>query len=130
MTRNELKKLLEEYQYDDKYLKEKVKEIERIKKQCNALADDEQKETLKEFIKKEDQRLRFIMSKKDRVEDIINCLDQPLKTLMYLKYIRFFTFDQVADAMSYSTKRIYQLHYEAVDKLLDTMNGSNPAQSI
>lgn len=44
---------------------------------------------------------------------------------MYMKYITFLTFDQIAVRMNYSTKRIYQLHSEAISILLKLINESD-----
>ena len=63
-----------------------------------------------------------IVKKKKYIETLFQKLIQPYQILMYLRYISFLTFDEIADRMNYSTKRIYQLHTEALNKLLDVIN--------
>ena len=58
-----------------------------------------------------------IFKKKNYIEHIIQRLSQPYKTIMFMKYISFMSFDQIADKMHYSTKRIYQLHSEGLAQM-------------
>ena len=67
----------------------------------------------------------FMDAKKKRIDQLIERLNQPYRIIMYLKYITFLTFDQIADQMNYSTKRIYQLHSEGVNKLQELINNEN-----
>ncbi len=119
MTKEELKSLFEDYWYDNQYLKEKSKEIMTTN---NYLANTDAKNFFDDSINYEKQQIALILHKKQHIESLIQTLNQPYKTLMYLKYITFLTFDQIADRMSYSTKRIYQLHNEAINKILEDLN--------
>lgn len=119
MSKEELKSLLEEYWYDSQYLKEKSKEITSVSK---LLANSNPTTIFDESIHYEEEQIKIILNKKHYIESLIQNLNQPYKTLMYMKYITFLTFDQIADRMNYSTKRIYQLHNEAMLKLLDNIN--------
>ena len=47
---------------------------------------------------------------------------QPYRVIFYLKYISLLTFDQIADKLNYSTKRIYQLHNEGLDIIIKKIN--------
>ena len=123
MTREELKSLFEDYWYDNQYLKEKSKEIMTTN---NYLANTDAKNFFDDSINYEKQQIALILHKKQHIESLIQTLNQPYKTLMYLKYITFLTFDQIADRMSYSTKRIYQLHNEAINKILEDLNKKDP----
>lgn len=123
MTKEELKSLFEDYWYDNQYLKEKSKEIMTTN---NYLANTDAKNFFDDSINYEKQQIALILHKKQHIESLIQTLNQPYKTLMYLKYITFLTFDQIADRMSYSTKRIYQLHNEAINKILDNLNKKDP----
>lgn len=123
MTKEELKSLFEDYWYDNQYLKEKSKEIMAT---SNYLANTNAKNFFDDSINYEKQQIALILHKKQHIESLIQTLNQPYKTLMYLKYITFLTFDQIADRMSYSTKRIYQLHNEAINKILDNLNKKDP----
>ncbi|HIT61870.1 MAG TPA: DUF1492 domain-containing protein [Candidatus Caccovivens faecavium] len=123
MTKEELKSLFEDYWYDNQYLKEKSKEIMTTN---NYLANTDAKNFFDDSINYEKQQIALILHKKQHIESLIQTLNQPYKTLMYLKYITFLTFDQIADRMSYSTKRIYQLHNEAINKILEDLNKKDP----
>ena len=119
MERETLKSLFEEYWFDNQYLKEKVKEVETV----NKLLLTERDSTLLLNTKKyEEAEMSKIIEKKKYIESLIQELSQPFRTIMYMKYITFLTFDQIADRMNYSTKRIYQLHTEALNKLLIVVN--------
>ena len=131
MTKEELKTVLEEYIFDKQYLNEKIKELqnaqlqkEKLYKTSTHFNDQNSNESLSYILneKKEEARLKKIIDKKQRIEDAIQYLPQPHKTIMYFKYICFLTFDQIADKMNYSTKRIYQLHKEGLIKLLKYIN--------
>ena len=119
MIKEELKLLLEAYWYDNKYLEEKTKEIEKMSK----IIENENFSNLAFDTKHyEETELTKILEKKKNIENLFHTLTQPYKTLMYMKYISFLTFDQIADRMNYSTKRIYQLHSEGINKLLHHIN--------
>ena len=72
----------------------------------------------------EEKRLLEILERKQTIEEKINLLDQPYRNVLYLKYIRAYTIDEVALNMNYSSKRIYQLHKIALEKYLE-VNRSN-----
>ncbi len=122
MTKFELQKYLESYQYDLQFVQEKIKEEERINKMMQTDADLQfiayNKQHGQEQIKK-------ILDKKCYIENMIQDLKQPYVNVLYLKYICFYTFDQVAGKMNYSTKRIYQLHNEALNKVLENLQKQN-----
>lgn len=127
MTKEELKTLLEDYWYDNQYLKEKAKEVESMNKLilCGKASD---------FVlntkKYEESEMSKIIDKKKRIEHLFEKLNQPYRTIMYMKYITFLTFDQIADRMNYSTKRIYQLHSEGLSLILKSINTSQPTPNI
>ena len=56
------------------------------------------------------------------MEDLIQLLEQPFKTIIYMRYIDNLTMDQIADKLDYSTARIYQLHNIGLNRLLDIAN--------
>lgn len=119
MERETLKTLFEEYWFDNQYLKEKLKEVETVNK---LLLTERDSELLINTKKYEEAEMSKIIEKKKYIESLIQELSQPFRTIMYMKYITFLTFDQIADRMNYSTKRIYQLHTEALNKLLNVIN--------
>ena len=121
MTKECLKELLEEYWYDNQYLKEKAKEVETMNKLILA---GKGSDFLSETKLYEEAEMSKIIDKKKLIENLLQNLTQPYRTIMYMKYITFLTFDQIADRMNYSTKRIYQLHGEAINKLLLVVNAT------
>ncbi len=115
MTREKLKELFESYWFDNQYLTEKFKEVELFNKLTMNQHDSafliDTKETEKLEIKK-------ILERKKYIESLIQKLQQPYRTILYMRYISFFTFDQIADKIHFSTKRIYQLHSDALNQLI------------
>lgn len=133
-------KELESYRYEYEYLKEKTKELEKLKleieKSFNRLTELQNKNIdiknlnskIKKIIEKqslEETQILNILSKKQKIENQINCLDQPYKTIFFLRYIRANTFDEIALKMNYSTKRIYQLHKIGIDEYIKLMQNSS-----
>lgn len=122
MLKSELKTLLEDYWYDNQYLKEKAKEVESIN---SLIRSGKASEFIMNTKNYEESEMSKIVEKKKYIEGLFQKLNQPYRTIMYMKYISFLTFDQIADRMNYSTKRIYQLHSEAISILLRTINEQN-----
>ena len=119
MLKSELKTLLEDYWYDNQYLKEKAKEVESINTLIRSGKGSDFIMSTKQY---EESEMSKIVEKKKYIEGLFQKLNQPYRTIMYMKYITFLTFDQIADRMNYSTKRIYQLHGEAISILLKSIN--------
>ncbi len=119
MNKEKLKNMLEEYWYDNQYLKEKAKEINNMESLLHTNKNSEFFTATKEY---EESQMLKIVEKKKYIESLIQDLSQPFRTIMYMKYISFLTFDQIAGKMNYSTKRIYQLHSEGLNKLLSIIN--------
>jgi len=122
MQKDELKSMLEDYWYDNQYLKEKAKEVETMD---SLIRSGKGSDFIMSTKKYEESEMSKIIEKKKYIEGLFQKLNQPYRTIMYMKYITFLTFDQIADRMSYSTKRIYQLHGEAIVILLKSINDSN-----
>lgn len=122
MLKEELKVMLEEYWYDNQFLKEKAKEVEAMDTLIRMGKGSDFIATTKQY---EVSEMSKIIEKKKYIEGLFQNLNQPYRTIMYMKYIVFLTFDQIADRMNYSTKRIYQLHSEALSILLSNINETN-----
>ncbi len=122
MLKRELKTLLEDYWYDNQYLKEKAKEVESMNTLICSSKDSDFIMSTKQY---EELEMSKIFEKKKYIERLFQKLNQPYRTIMYMKYITFLTFDQIAVRMNYSTKRIYQLHSEAISILLKLINESD-----
>lgn len=129
MIKSGLIKELEDYKYDYQYLEEKLKEVDNLKDRIDKVydrlkllkghsitvndLDTELQSILKKQAVEEESLVKLIMKKKE-IEDKINLLQQPYKTIFYLKYIRMHSIYEIASKMCYSSKRIYQLHSEGV----------------
>lgn len=131
MTKDKIIKELESFIFDYQYYLEKAKEIEKIKEQTkmsmnrlkelkeNNLPTECLDNSIVQIMQKqadEEEMLLAILNKKQKIEKFIQGVEQPHRNILYLKYVRFYTFDQIAGKMNYSTKRIYQLHSSAIDK--------------
>lgn len=123
MSREELKELFESYWYDSQYLKEKFKEVEIFNKLTMNQSDSA---FLMDTKVNEQLEIKKILEKKKYIETLIQKLHQPYRTILYMKYISFFTFDQIADKIHYSTKRIYQLHSDALNQLKIITTNTSP----
>ncbi len=137
MDKKSLKRILNGYWYENQYYIEKTKEIEKLKNETqktmnryklltdNNMLNEELNKKLSALINTqvyEESLLLKIINKKQIIENLIQDLEQPYKTVLYLKYICFNTIDEVATKTHYSTKRIYQLHDEALLQLLNLSN--------
>ncbi len=137
MTKERIKSELESYIYDYQYYKEKSierdKSINDLEKSLNRIKNigenmkdstiiNNRLEYMLENETREEEQLLEIIQKKQLIENIIKNLEQPDRTIMYLRYIRFFTFDEIASKMNYSTKRIYQLHTIALEHYIEAYN--------
>lgn len=123
MLEKELVKELDSYKYDMQYLEEKKQNIENMKLELNMYSNDERMvnkvNRILEKIANEERRILLIEESTKKIEDEIDALNQPYKTIMYYRYIKGYTFDEIALKMNYSTKRIYQLHKEAIRRHLN-----------
>ena len=79
---------------------------------------------VEEAIMEENILCREIQKIKE-LEVAINNLNQPSKTILLSRYILDFTFDEIAKDLFYSTKRIYQLHSQAVQELKEIFELQN-----
>ena len=123
-------KELENFYYDNQYLKEMKEIIEQedfgLAKIYSSLQDMKFLQVeigdldikLKKFLEKliaEEEMLLKALEQKQKIHNQINGLEPPFKNVLYYRYICDKTFCEIADKMNYSTKRIYQLHKEAID---------------
>lgn len=134
MDKTQLKKLLEKYQYDKEYFIEKSREIKSSKELVsnliskNNLLNAEQAKSdfeLDSIIKKQENDLHLlaeINNSNGTVESLVHGLEQPYRNILFYRYIKFMTFDEIALKMNYSTPRIYQLHDHALEQILENLN--------
>ena len=126
---------LENYKFDLQFYEEKVEEMElleikldkslcrlrdmEIKKYDTTLLNQKIKE-LKTQIDKLGTTIRNLNTQKEAIESNIESVPQPYKNILFLKYIKDYSYDKIATIMHYSTKRIYQLHKEAINYYIDS----------
>lgn len=118
MNKEELKKYLENYKFDSKFLQEKIQEVSILTKSIN---NDKNMSFMLPTLKYEQEQIAKIIERNKDIETLIYKLPQPYQTVIYFKYISSFSFYEIADKLEYSSKRIYQLHSEGLDKLLEIL---------
>lgn len=65
--------------------------------------------------------LKSIKNETKKVEIMIDNIPQPYKNVLFFKYIKNLSFDEIAYKMNYSSKRIYQLHKIGVDLYIENL---------
>ena len=128
------KQELREYRDNIKYIEEKQNDaeelrtrIEKITKNItgipNAKGDNPDKapfeeslDRIKEIEKDCNKKLQELLLKKYLVENKIEQLEQPYKSILYLKYIRGINLYKVSEELNYSYRHIKTLHQEAIEK--------------
>lgn len=132
-SEQELKEL-KSYAYELQYYNEKLKDMEKLTKVINELKSKLSDMKIKgydttltviELNNLEDKQvllsktLSNILNKNQKVESKIEDMFQPYKNILFLKYVKNLSFDEIATKMNYSSKRIYQLHKIAVSMYLE-----------
>ena len=132
MDKTTLKEYLTQYKYDANYLKGKLNEMENFKQQNAQLKNISEyftKEKGSELIKInyefEQNKIDKILKRKQMIENLIEHLSQPYRTILYLYYICFKNFEQIGDVMDYSGKRVYQLYDKGLQNLLQIVNSDS-----
>lgn len=138
--KSELINKLESYIYDYQYFLEKSKDVDNIKKEIDTLMSrrndmklknmctdelDRRMDFLIENQTKEEKNMSKLIIQKEEIEIRVEDMPQPYKNILFLKYIKGNSFDEIAKKMHYSTKRIYQLHKEGVEiyvQLVEQLN--------
>lgn len=120
---------LESYIFDYQYFLEKSKDIDKLKKEIDNMLYKINDMKLKKFDtqdaeeqlnilvlnhSKENKSLQRLIVQREKIENRIEEVPQPYKNILYLKYIKGNSFEEIAKKMHYSTKRIYQLHKEGI----------------
>jgi len=128
----EAKQELREYRDNIKYIEEKQNDAEELKSKIenvtaritgmpNAKGENLDKAPFEESLDKIkqiemdcDKKLKELLLKKFIVENKIEQLEQPFKTVLYLRYIRGNTLNKVSDEIGYSYEHICRLHGKAL----------------
>ena len=63
----------------------------------------------------EEKQLLTALESKQKIHKQINSMEAPFRNVLYFRYICNNSFSEIAFKMNYSTKRIYQLHKEALN---------------
>lgn len=126
------KQELREYRDNIKYIEEKQNDAEELKTRIekmtsnitgmpNAKGDnldkanlEESLDRIKEIEKDCKSKLEELLLKKFAVENKIEQLEQPYKSILYLRYIRGNTLFKVSDEMGYSYVHICRMHGDAL----------------
>jgi len=132
MSIEEAKKELREYRDNIKYIEEKQNDAEELRARIekvthnltglpNAKGADLEKASLeesldriKEIEKDCNKKLQELLLKKYLVENKIEQLEQPYKSILYLRYIRGNPFEKISNEMGYSHVHICRLHGKAL----------------
>jgi DNA-directed RNA polymerase specialized sigma subunit len=144
MNTKECKKMLSNYRYNLITIQEKQKHLEDLKslilkiserqKHINDLKDNEEsKLQLDKILNKQikaEQELLNEVTKQNKIENVINTLSQPGKTILLFRYISCMTFDEIALKLHYSSKRIYQLHSVAIEEFTKNYNTHYPSPNL
>ena len=130
----EAKQELREYRDNIKYIEEKQNDAEELRTRITNTSsklsglprgkgDNPNKAPFEESLDKIQQievdcneKLKELLIKKFVVENKIEQLEQPYKSILYLKYIRGINLYKVSEELNYSYKHIKRLHQEAIEK--------------
>lgn len=135
ITIDEARKELREYRDNIKYIDEKQSDSEelrnRIEKISNSNVDGLPKgkgtnpdeapfeESLDKIMQIQEnckEKLRELLIKKFVVENKIDQLEQPYKSILYMKYIRGINLYKVSEELGYSYQHIKRMHKEAIEQ--------------
>lgn len=124
------KEELKKYVYEVQFHKEVVLEIKNIEaeiakkaskyKSFASLEDkelvDKDIESLNEALLRQTDKLKSTEAFIAKVENTIAKIDQPLKNVLYFRYVKLYKYSAIAVKMGYSIQRIFQLNREALKK--------------
>ena len=124
------KEELKKYVYEVQFHKEVVLEIKNIEaeiakkaskyKSFASLEDkelvDKDIERLNETLLRQTDKLKSTEAFIAKVENTIAKIDQPLKNVLYFRYVKLYKYSAIAVKMGYSIQRIFQLNREALKK--------------
>lgn len=124
------KEELKKYVYEVQFHKEVVLEIKNIEaeiakkaskyKSFASLEDkelvDKDIERLNEALLRQTDKLKNTEAFIAKVENTIAKIDQPLKNVLYFRYVKLYKYSAIAVKMGYSIQRIFQLNREALKK--------------
>ena len=128
------KQELREYRDNIKYIEEKQNDAEELRARIEKITSnltgmpnakgenpdkapfEESLDRIKEIEKDCNKKLQELLLKKYLVENKIEQLEQPYKSILYLKYIRGINLYKVSEELNYSYQHIKRMHQEAIEK--------------
>lgn len=126
------KQELREYRDNIKYIEEKQNDAEELRTTIEKVTPnlsgmpsgkgdnldkaplEEGLDRIKEIEKDCNKKLQELLLKKFIVENKIDKLEQPYKSILYLRYIRGKTLNKISDEMGYSYVHICRMHGDAL----------------
>jgi DNA-directed RNA polymerase specialized sigma subunit len=132
MTIEDAKKELREYRDNIKYIEEKQNDAEELRARIEKITPnltglpnakgidldkaplEESLDRIKEIEKDCNNKLQELLLKKYVVENKIEQLEQPFKSILYLRYIRGNTLNKVSNDIGYSYEYICRMHGKAL----------------
>lgn len=133
MNIEEAKKELREYRDNIKYIEEKQNDAEELKGRIGKLTAnltglpngkgdnpdiapfEENLDRIKDIEIDCNKKLQELLVKKYIVENKIEQLEQPFKSILYLKYIRGINLYKVSEQINYSYSHVKKMHIEAIE---------------
>lgn len=134
MNIEEAKKELREYRDNIKYIEEKQNDAEELKGRIGKLTAnltgmpngkgdnpdvapfEENLDRIKDIEIDCNKKLKELLVKKYIVENKIEQLEQPFKSILYLRYIRGNKLEHISNELGYSYEHICRLHGKALRK--------------
>lgn len=134
MNIEEAKKELREYRDNIKYIEEKQNDAEELKSRIGKLTAnltgmpngkgenpdvapfEENLDRIKDIEIDCNKKLQELLVKKYIVENKIEQLEQPFKSILYLKYIRGINLYKISEQINYSYIHVKRMHTEAIEK--------------
>lgn|GEM_PF-690511 len=135
MTEKEAIADLKSYLHNLLYLKQKEDDIKefrcKIEKTTKVLSDmphakgfrSSLEDQIAKLIELEDEHREifiFINQKRLQIEKKISQIPQPKRNVLYLRYIKGYTVEKIAELMNYSYIQIIRIHKEAISDYIKT----------
>ena len=103
MNIEELKVILENCRFNRQYISAKKRDLDTVSHFLQNNGYDN-------IFNQKQKQIEDVLQEMMGIEEAIQFLKQPYKTVIYMRYIDNFTMEQIADKLNYSCPRIYQLH--------------------
>ena len=130
MNTNDMKTKLNMLYLDRDYMANIEKEIEFLYKDVNELlskinsADENLKHLfsekiniIKSNIREKQLVIRNLTDNQNKLLSQLNCLGQPQRSILYMRYFKGITYEDISYSLNYSLPRIYQLHKQGLNEL-------------